>query len=905
MIGQMKSQEIKPLQPRSASRRSIRLVPNRVHLDYWLGRAFDGRDEHAVVQAPPVYILSQWVKETAARAELLRGCAAPGSPGPLEVVYLWEAVIGDSIPGMQAEERHALACRARDADRLCRQWSLDPGERSASPDPRFSRWRGAVREAMRERDWHASEDWLHRLQTLLRNGDCPRSLLPREIVLTGFVELTELERSVLAALEAAGVRLSAPAQADPGNGVDAVRHHFDSFEEELSAAAAWAAAARDRGHGRVAVVVNELERCTGLVERIFAATLEPASVLMFETGRKAPFHLTVTEPLGNHPLVADALLLLDLAAAGPRAPREFQLLSRALLSASWSGGREERFARAMLERALRQSGRYRWSLAAVSDRASQGPGQAGLATLLAVVNGLAPPEPGLHPARQLLEWLIAWGWPGCETAGPRAVAACERLLGLLETLSRQRCDNVVECLARLRRLCAAEQMSPPGGPLSPILVMSPEHAYDQAFDAAWIANLTMQNWPARPVGNPLLAQAALRRVPRATEEGALAHARRITRWLRSCAAELRFSWCDRFDDLPVSASMLIADIPVKPARQVERAALWRAVEPAAASIRGYADHPWLSAMEQVRGRAMAASDERMLQASVDLLNHQSACPLAAYLRFRLGARMERVPAPFADSAYRGELVHVALERLYSGALHDHGRVLADEVPAAVDDALDRCHAGLRLLPAERVAMRDTLQELLRAWLDFENRGNGVRIEALEWRQCLAFEGFQFDVRVDRLERMADGRTFLLDYKTGRLANASAWGRERPGNLQLPLYAVLLEGKEGFTPGGLAMAGVRMNEMKYVGLSDADSCSAHGIPGAGKPFRNAAGRVADWRSAMEHWRNSLGGLLDEYRSGDCRHLRFDDQVLRYAGLEILLRGTEADRWFNERGSDGHG
>jgi len=44
------------------------------------------------------------------------------------------------------------------------------------------------------------------------------------------------------------------------------------------------------------------------------------------------------------------------------------------------------------------------------------------------------------------------------------------------------------------------------------------------------------------------------------------------------------------------------------------------------------------------------------------------------------------------------------------------------------------------------------------------------------------------VRIDRVDRLADGTRVLIDYKTG-LASAD-WRGERPDNPQLPIYALL-------------------------------------------------------------------------------------------------------------------
>jgi RecB family exonuclease len=44
------------------------------------------------------------------------------------------------------------------------------------------------------------------------------------------------------------------------------------------------------------------------------------------------------------------------------------------------------------------------------------------------------------------------------------------------------------------------------------------------------------------------------------------------------------------------------------------------------------------------------------------------------------------------------------------------------------------------------------------------------------------------VRIDRIDRLADGARVLMDYKTG--AAARDWRGDRPDNPQLPVYALL-------------------------------------------------------------------------------------------------------------------
>jgi ATP-dependent helicase/nuclease subunit B len=63
------------------------------------------------------------------------------------------------------------------------------------------------------------------------------------------------------------------------------------------------------------------------------------------------------------------------------------------------------------------------------------------------------------------------------------------------------------------------------------------------------------------------------------------------------------------------------------------------------------------------------------------------------------------------------------------------------------------------------------------------------VESLErGKQVAHHANIEFAVRIDRVDRLADGARVLIDYKTG-LASAD-WRGERPDNPQLPIYALL-------------------------------------------------------------------------------------------------------------------
>jgi RecB family exonuclease len=82
-----------------------------------------------------------------------------------------------------------------------------------------------------------------------------------------------------------------------------------------------------------------------------------------------------------------------------------------------------------------------------------------------------------------------------------------------------------------------------------------------------------------------------------------------------------------------------------------------------------------------------------------------------------------------------------------------------------------------------------MASVLRKWLDIERQRQPFEVEQLEHgTQVARHAGLEFAVRIDRVDRLADGARVLIDYKTG-VASAD-WRGERPDNPQLPIYALL-------------------------------------------------------------------------------------------------------------------
>lgn len=877
--------------------RQLTLVPNRLALDLFLAEHHDAAGGPLAFVGPPAQILSRWAERLYRRSAMLAGESFHSVPAHFLLQRLWERVITRDTPDWLPADRSAFATQAMDAERLLWHWADGQDEFAGSATwNRFRNWRRRVHRVLDARGWFSAEQCLAHLIESLHEPGCVRDLLPGEIHLRGFAELTELEKRLLDTLGQAGVQLSMDSPPEAA-AVTMNGYIMANPDEEARFAARWARARIEEGKRRVALVVNALPLHRARLQRALEDEFCAARMLGFSAAGQAPFRLHPGEPLRQHPLVAGALKLLQIGIGGQRRQHDFERLSRFLLNPAWTAAGEERFERGLLEHRLRERGVYRCSLARLADLAGELPApvlQEKIACLPARAKGQAAVE-------FLAELLRHWEWPGPSARDAAAERAVRQFAGLLESVTLAEPEGVQDALALLQRLCNEQTQRPAGGAMSPVQVLSPESACARRFDATLLLDLQADSWPASPQFNPLLPAAVNRTIPRAGANGQLAYDRKLLRLLDVGAGEIVCSRSEMTDGFPTRSSPLLQVVESAP-ESARHDSLAMASFPAIHECRGLVDHPWLQARQADCGPSLTG-ETNILRGAVTVLSLQAACPLAAFLVTRLGARFADPPSPFPGPEFSGTVVHRALERLYRPHLGSDSRPAGSEVSAAVDAALDHCHAGLRMPPLILAVECERLASLLHEWLISEQTQTGGCPVQLEHTLEVNWAGFELHTRIDRIDRLPGGGLLVIDYKTGT-PETLGWAVPRLGQPQLPLYAVLLQTVQDEPVSGVALAKVRPGEVGLRGLCDDGEAAGPGITGVGRAHKPLSG-LGDWPSALESWSFTLSGLLDEYAAGDCRHQLFDEDGLKYLGLEPLLRHASLQAWQAARRDAGNG
>jgi RecB family exonuclease len=82
-----------------------------------------------------------------------------------------------------------------------------------------------------------------------------------------------------------------------------------------------------------------------------------------------------------------------------------------------------------------------------------------------------------------------------------------------------------------------------------------------------------------------------------------------------------------------------------------------------------------------------------------------------------------------------------------------------------------------------------LKARIKAWLEIEKTRPEFTVIAREASAVLSLAALLFHLRLDRVDKLADGSRVVIDYKTGEV-NPKDWFQDRLEAPQLPMYAVL-------------------------------------------------------------------------------------------------------------------
>ena len=621
---------------------------------------------------------------------------------PVQEHETWVRLVRPAIEGRRlisidgvadlAQQAYALLC-GYDAREFLRTQML-----SADVDS-FCEWARGFDDECREREWLSRSMLPLALAEALRQPGAGELDLPARVALIGFDRVQPAEQRLIAALEGAGCAIerveSAQQQAEDGMPVSTLVE-ADDTRDEITTCAWWArrsleTAASENKQVRIAVIVPDVSRVRGEMERIFRQVLAAPSVPIGAQELPIPFEFSLGVPLAEVPAARAALLLLRWMEEA----LDQQELSWLMLSGFLWRTQEDLLPVAALDAAIRGVGvlppEYPLSTYLLEKGWRDHEATESLRNRLHAARQAS--SPGRGETLTFAEWvervqriLTAAGWPGPHRMQPEDFQAQRKWSQLLDSIAALAFDarrvSYREFLRVLARQASQTIFSPQSTDAA-VEILGPFEAAGMEFDAIWFLGADDARWPAPARPHPFLT------IPLQKERG-MPHANLLVDWeiaklvterVRRSAPQCNLSYPKQDDEGKRRPSTALGDR----LKRVSAAEIREDLGVTAADLEDLREVSPLT-IEEEDSRIVSWPKERDA-GGFGTLRMQAQCPFQAFAAMRLGAReLDRADWGL-DPAERGQLVHRALEGVW-GELKDRDTLIQAKATGMLREVIE-------------------------------------------------------------------------------------------------------------------------------------------------------------------------------------------------------------------------
>ena len=422
-----------------------------------------------------------------------------------------------------------------------------------------------------------------------------------------------------------------------------------------------------------------------------------------------------------------------------------------------------------------------------------------------------------------------------------------------------------EALEDLQRILRQPRRSGPI-PLKGTFLLNRAEDVGPGYHGIWVTGLTDAHWPATPRPNPVLPlklQLA-HGMPLTTSTETLEHSQKTLDRLIKRSPEVVLSWPTQLHDYSAEPSPLI--LPYS--ETTENKLLGSVDAREARRLFG-------SKLRHTVADPVPPMTGRRLHGGARTLDLQSICPLKAFLESRLAAKPLETVRRGVNARQRGIAAHRAMELLF-GELPTRGELeqwqtaeKSERVERSVTQAVGEIFgnaSGLLSIEFELEAQR--LNAVLTNFLAVDLQRPDFVVREVEERRAVSLGELELWCRLDRLDVMSTNespeKVAIIDYKTGKRGTPTDWLRERPRDVQLPLYTLAV----GDPVGAAVIALLRPEGVQYKGRSQDKGT----FPG--RATNLPEGRT--WETQVELWREQLESLAREFAAGDSRVFKSDPE-----------------------------
>lgn len=745
---------------------------------------------------------------------------------------LWEEIISSAMSGHRFPGLSGMSETAAAAREIIVRYKLSWAELEYSPDNEIKAFV----------HWAEMFDQLCAGKNFLSQAGLPgfmteslkKSLFrpPQTLILAGFHEFDPVQNDFLSAL--AGKNVDLYVLKHCAANTKACKVAFNEFKQEAGTAARWALnLVLENSEVKVGIVVPGLETLRSRIIRVFDHVFHPETIVESTEPENRLFNVSLGRPLGDYPLVRCAVVLLDLLGKDRWDIREIGVI---LSSPFIRGGRDEFPARASLDMQIRRGSQPWRSAGTVLEMAGQEGKPHHCPSLARIISRAGEIIPSRKKRQSPAGWaglfstlLKTAGWPDARGLNSFEYQTFQAFKEELSRLSRL--EPVLEAvtyaraLEKFKRLLGSRMFQPETG-RAPIQILGLFEAAGLDFDHLWVMNLNADVLPAVSRPNPLLPVDLQRKhqTPGSSPGRELDLAASIMSSLSRSSKEIIYSYSTHEEDREILESPVLANVsPISP----ENIRLHESLD----IFSLMAQNHLLTTISDDHGLPLAQS---WLPGGARAFQDQALCPFKGYAAHRLRGATPEEPLFALTPMDRGNLVHKILMRVWQeinsreeleemirqGSLE---RLLDETASLTVREFRDQGHV---LFTAEFMDLEQTrLKNLIRRWLDKELERSDFEILALEKTEYVQIDGIRIKTRMDRQDRLENGRFMVIDYKTGSVIDSveNLWMGDRITEPQLPIYSQVA-GEKTF---GVVLAQVNPRALKFHGITGGDEIRFRG------------------------------------------------------------------------------
>jgi len=688
------------------------------------------------------------------------------------------------------------------------------------------------------------------------------TLLPRELIWDGFLQLPGQLQSLVNAIEACGSTIYVNS---PEPRAQLLRLRYADDEAELLAIATQMRNELEHNQNQsLGLVVPNLQQRRDSVVRAFERVFYPAMSPLQIRAQRPAYEISLGQSLSHQPVVDTALSLLRLCGQSIRGNE----LSSVLLSPYWLAAHSEARRREQLDRRLRDKRVSALSLEQMSALLYRG---SRLNPAIKKLTKLRKMQASTLTdwASRFSLWLRTLGWPGessVDSAEYQAVSAWFECLDDMQLLDEGEAVAFAPALEQLRTL-ASERVFQLETPTTPIQVMGSLESHGLEFDCLWVAGLDGEQWP--PTGSPsaflMISEQKACAIPDSSAAMRLALAEReFFLWASQSPLLVATS-----ANLRNGAELIAAALPEINAAAEHNATVQVTIAriekctPAVNPATQISQQITLHAIDDSSGPELPSGTK--VDGGARLFENQAQCPFRAFALHRLKIRPLEEVGLGLDPRQHGTVLHGALE-LFWQQVETQERLLSldDEARDGLLNDVVTQSMQTHEVPSEFQTLEQTrLTGLLRDWLmQCEAPRESFEVVQLESKQRIEHDGIVMDVIIDRIDRVDDSLV-VIDYKSGVNNSINSWADERISNPQLPLYVLTDD-----NIAAASFAQVASNRCRFIGIASHDKMLPKVLPTVRQSSKSdtATEPATNWSEWRSHWRKSLDAIAEELRQG---------------------------------------